>query len=155
MKVKSIANVEVLRRALAAAPGTLRLSHTSKHCATATLALFWGRLTQSIQLPVLVGDGELERVAPKEIKIDFEAFERQVLWGLCRTCAKDKPFPVTELVDDPLARAGTRTDEIDDDLQEFGDSPAGIDTERSPIRHGVVLRQRAAPSPEFFDRLWQ
>ena len=155
MKMNGIRNVEVRRCALAATPGTLTLNLTSEHSGTATLAPVKGKIVKSIQVPVRIGDDELERVAPKVIKIDVEGFELQVLQGLRKTLAKHKPFLITELVDDHLARAGTSADEVHEFLQEFGYSPYGIDTRRSPIRHDVVLRPRAAPSPEFSDWLWK
>ncbi|MEO7115550.1 MAG: FkbM family methyltransferase [Caldimonas sp.] len=155
MKLNGIRNVEVRRCALASAPGTLTLNLTSEHSGTATLAPVRGTVVKSIQVPVRVGDDELERVAPKVIKIDVEGFELNVLQGLRKTLAKHKPILITELVDEHLARAGTSTDEIHEFLQEFGYTPYGIDTERSPIRHDVVLRPRAAPSPEFSDWLWK
>jgi FkbM family methyltransferase len=154
MAMNAIRNVSVRRSALAAVSGSLALNLTSGHTGTATLARVSGAV-KSIQVPVRVGDQELERVIPKVIKIDVEGFELQVLLGLRKTLAKHKPFLITELLDDHLARAGTSTDEIHDYLQEFGYTPYGIDTERSPIRHDVVLRPRAAPTPEFSDWLWK
>ncbi len=155
MKMNGIRNVEVRRCALAAAPDTLTLNFTSEHSGTATLAPVSGTVVKSIRVPVRVGDDELEHVTPKVIKIDVEGFELQVLQGLRKTLARHKPFLITELVDDHLARAGTSTDEIYEYLQDFGYTPYGIDTERSPIRHDVVLRPRAAPTPEFSDWLWK
>jgi len=155
MAMNGIRNVDVRRCALADSPGSLTLNLTSEHTGTATLAPVSGAVVKSIQVAVRVGDDELERVAPKVIKIDVEGFELQVLQGLRKTLAKHKPFLITELVDDHLARAGTSADEIHEFLQEFGYTPYGIDTERSPIRHDVVLRPRAAPTAEFSDWLWK
>jgi len=154
MKINDIRNVEVRRCALAAQPGTLTLNLTSEHTGTATLAPVSGSL-KAIQVAVRVGDDELERIAPKVIKIDVEGFELQVLQGLHKTLARHKPFLITELVDDHLTRAGTSADEVHEFLQELGYMPYGIDTRRSPIRHDVVLRPRSAPSAEFSDWLWK
>ncbi len=155
MEMNGIRNVEVRRCALAASPGTLTLNLTSEHSGTATLAPVSGKVVKSLQVPVRVGDDELEQIAPKVIKIDVEGFELQVLQGLRQTLARHKPVLITELVDEHLARAGTSADEIHEFLSEFGYSPYGIDTQRSPIRHDVVLRPRAAPTPEFWDWLWK
>jgi FkbM family methyltransferase len=154
MAMNAIGNVSVRRCALAAANGSLTLSLTSDHTGTATLARVPGAV-RSIQVAVRVGDEELERVIPRVIKIDVEGFELQVLQGLRKTLARHKPFLITELVDEHLAGAGTSADEVHDFLSEFGYTPYGIATERSPMRHDVVLRPRAAPTAEFSVWLWK
>jgi FkbM family methyltransferase len=152
--MNEIHNISVRRCALGAAAGTLTLSLTSDHSGTATLASVEASLG-SMQVPVRIGDDELAAVTPRGIKIDVEGFELEVLKGLAKTLAAHKPFLITELLEEHLARAGTSPAEVADYLGGFGYKPFGISTARSPVRHDLVLHERAAPTAEFSDWLWR
>lgn len=155
VELNRLRNVFIHGCALSDTAGELRLSLTSEHTGTATLApVPDARRTYAV--PVRVGDEALTGTAPKAVKIDVEGFELHVLRGLRHTLARAAPFVITEVEETFLRRAGTSTQELMSFMSSLGYRAYGIGLGRtffrwrlrlSPVRlHGELAR--------FSDVLW-
>ncbi len=139
LAINGLNNVFVHACALADTAGSLRLSLTSEHSGTATLADVGGAAIRSHVVPVEVGD-EVLTGCPRLIKIDVEGFELHVLKGLVRTLSLYKPFLITELVESHLQKAGTSVSEIAEFLVRIGYQPFGISITRKALRYDLTLQ---------------
>jgi FkbM family methyltransferase len=158
LRLNDIANVWVHACALSERRGTLDLNLTSAHTGTATLADVEGAVKR-IAVDVEVGDDVLAARDSRPVdlvKIDVEGFELHVLKGLHRTLANDRPFVITELIEEQLAKAGTSVREVSELLFGNGYEAFGIGSARQFLRHELTLHQ-VAPGESFArfsDVLW-
>jgi FkbM family methyltransferase len=143
LRLNGVANVRIHACALSDEPGSLDLNLTSAHTGTATLADVDG-VVKRIAVAVGVGDDVLSAASDALvgfIKIDVEGFELHVLKGLRKTLTNDKPFVVTELIEDQLARAGTSVREVANYLFDLGYEAFGIKSARRFVRHQLRLER--------------
>ena len=158
LRLNDIANARVHACALSDSPGALDLNLTSAHTGTATLAKVEGAVRR-IAVAVKVGDDVLAAAsaAPvRLVKIDVEGFELHVLKGLRRTLTSDKPFVMTELIEEQLGKAGTSVREVTGLLFDLGYEAFGIQSARRLVRHELMLRPvaRGDSFERFSDVLW-
>jgi len=158
LRLNGIANARVHACALSDRPGTLDLNLTSAHTGTATLAEVEG-VVRRIAVAVQVGDEVLAAAsaAPvRLVKVDVEGFELHVLKGICRTLTNDKPFVMTELIEEQLAKGGTSVREVTGFLFDLGYEAFGIQSARRLVRRELMLKPvaRGDSFERFSDVLW-
>ena len=152
-----IKHVNVYPLGLSDNNGSLRLSLTSTHTGTATLAEINDSI-KSFEVQVVVGDDVIlsdpRRV--KLIKMDVEGFELHVLKGLTRSLEAFQPLLITEFVESHFQRAGTSSAEIEGFLNGLGYKPYGITKRRKWMRYGLQLvpLMNVSNEPSLTDILW-
>jgi len=152
-----IRHVNVYPVGLSDSNGSLRLSLTSSHSGTATLAEV-NESIKSFEVEIAIGD-DLVLSDPKQvkmIKIDVEGFELHVLKGLKRSLETFKPMLITEFVESHFQRAGTSGAEIEIFLKELGYKPYGISSHRKWMRYKlhIVTLMTTSSERKYNDILW-
>ena len=90
------------------------------------------------------------------LHIDVEGVELHVLKGICRTLTNDKPFVLTELIEEQLVKAGTSVREVTGFLFDLGYEAFGIQSARRLVRRELMLKPvaRGDSFERFSDVLW-
>ncbi len=121
--LNNLGSVQVQNAGLADQKGELELSVPRINSGEASFAGTAYDDADVVTCPVLVGDDVIGETETALIKIDVEGFEMRVLTGFEKTIARDKPWIITEIVRDHLARDGRTPADLDDFLRPMGYVP--------------------------------
>jgi FkbM family methyltransferase len=139
---------------LSDAPGQLALSVPPVNSGEASFAGSKYADARTVTCPVVVGD---ERIGGRRvacIKIDVEGFEMRVLRGFRRTIERDRPWILTEVVDEHLRRDGASGAALDSLLRPLGYTPMRLALAgRVPWNKRLSLRP-FDPARDEGDVLW-
>ncbi|MCC6000571.1 MAG: FkbM family methyltransferase [Pararhodobacter sp.] len=152
-----LAQVEPRQMGMADVPGELVLSVPAGNSGEATFAAPADATARSVVCPVGTIDALGLSAPVRLIKIDTEGFEHHVLTGGAGVVARDRPFIITEVVDDMLQRAGQSKAALLDLLSRHGYTPWHMGLKRAGGKHVLALTPAMTPGQSFLpdgDYLW-
>lgn len=148
-----LAQVEPRQMGMADEPGELVLSVPGGNSGEATFAAPADESVRRVVCPVGTIDALALSAPVRLIKIDTEGFEHHVLTGGAGIVARDRPFIITEVVDEMLQRAGQSKQALLTLLTGHGYSPWHMGLKRVAGKHVLALTPAPMPLPDG-DYLW-